>query len=94
MSILYLLLLSTVAGLGGHQTRPVLKRDFHADWFPISCYVVGMVTIGPFLCAMYLALGGKKEELGRIIAAFCIAALGVGAGVVTGHYLQPDEEEE
>ena len=91
MNIGGLLVLAALAGLGGHQTRPVLKRDFSADWFCIACYVVGFVIVAPFLVALYLALGGDPKEVGRIVAGYFLAGLGIGAGVVGGHYLQSDD---
>ena len=90
MNIAGLLVLCALAGLGGHQTRPMLKRDFCGGWFPVSCYVIGAVILSPLVIALYLALGGKGSEAGRWVAAYYLGCLGVGAGVVAGHYLQPD----
>lgn len=93
MGVVVWLVVGVLMGLGGHQLRPVLQRDFIGGWFAISCYTVGLLLVGPLLLTFYLALGGSKTELGRIVAAFFLAALGVGAGTVAGHYLQSEKED-
>lgn len=75
-----------VAGFLGHQLRPVLKRDFQGGWFPVSCYVVGVLLALPFVICVDCNLSGCSRRT-RLLASYLLAYLGIGSGVVAGHYL-------
>jgi len=74
------------AGFLGHQSRPILKRDFQGGWVPISCYVVGVLLTLPFVILIDRNLD-QVNRGSRLFAAYLLAFLGVGSGVVAGHYL-------
>jgi len=78
------------AGFLGHQVRPILRRDFQGGWFPISCYVVGILTALPFVVFIDRSLE-RSSRASRLAAAYLLAFLGVGSGVVAGYYLSGRE---
>ena len=53
MKVACSLLLGGLAGFLGHQARPRLRQDFSGGWFPIACYVVGVMLMSPFVLGLY-----------------------------------------
>ncbi|GAF89799.1 unnamed protein product [marine sediment metagenome] len=79
--------LAFAAGLLGHELRPVLRRDFEAGWFAIACYVTGVLIALPFVLLLFR---DSRRGTADVIVSYLLAFLGVGGGVVAGHYLKPD----
>lgn len=79
--------LAFAAGLLGHELRPMLRRDFEAGWFAIACYVTGVLIALPFVLLLFK---DSRKDSADVIMSYLLAFLGVGGGVVAGHYLKPD----
>lgn len=79
--------LAFAAGLLGHELRPMLRRDFGAGWFAIACYVTGVLVALPFVLLLYR---GSRQATADVVMSYLLAFLGVGSGVVAGHYFRPD----
>lgn len=86
MGLVISMVAAVAVGFLGHRTRPTLRRDFQGGWFPVSCYVVGVLLTLPFVILIDYNLRDASRKA-RLLAAYLLAFLGVGSGVVAGHYI-------
>lgn len=91
MILVVSLVMSVISGFLAHLSRPILRRDFGKGWFSIACYSEGVLLALPFAAINYVTL--KRNELAGLIASYLLAFLGIGTGVVVGHYFRPDRNQ-
>ena len=97
MRLLTALLLTTIGGIAGHLTRPIVRREFvrggrYDGWFAIASYTLGVLFALPFIVWTWRNLDRLDGE-SRLVSAYLLAFGAFGAGTVFGHWLLPDGEE-
>lgn len=95
MKLLSALLLTAIGGLGGHLTRPIVRKEFanggrYDGWFAVVSYTLGVLFALPFIVWLWRSLDRLDGE-SRLVVSYLIGFGAFGAGTVGGHWLWPDE---
>lgn len=75
-----------LGGIAGHQTR---RFTIHitSGWRNLTEHGIGVLLLMPFILLFWVAYGGQRKDLPRLVAVLTSAGLAVGGGVAAGWVL-------
>lgn len=78
------ILFPVIGGIAAHQSDRFISR-FPLPWRQFCRYVIGVLTVFVFFSVSLRRLNQAAQRDGTL--AFLLSAVGVGAGVVVGHFV-------
>ena len=79
--LLVKLLAAAIAGAVAHRGRPALERTLGRGWLELACYAVGVILGLPFVLAIADEIREISSLRKRVVAAYLLSFLALGAGV-------------